>query len=153
MNPRLRELMSTRLRELRPRWGLSFQWCENRRLSHAHLLPYVESWSATSSSSLWRLLSKWDVMAHSSHTRILGRLMVSSCNLVGGCRVRFLMHGPHRTLDRRWFGLRMTGRLLALSASCIFPLRLHASLSQTFDGFFSLMSASCLVLMRQCLSD
>ena len=28
-----------------------------------------------------------------------GRLMVSSCTLVGDCRVRFLMRTPHYTLD------------------------------------------------------
>ena len=30
----------------------------------------------------------------------LGRLMVKSCTLVGGCTVRFLMRTPHCTLDR-----------------------------------------------------
>ena len=37
------------------------------------------------------------------------------------------------------FGLRMTDMLIALSASCVFPLRLHTSLPQTYDWlFFSL---------------
>ena len=36
--------------------------------------------------------------------------------------------------------------LLALSASCIFPLWLYASLPQTHNWLFSLMSASCLGL-------
>ena len=40
-------------------------------------------------------------------------------------RVRFLMHRPYCTSDRRKFGLRKTGRLLAHSASCVFPLRLY----------------------------
>ena len=72
--------------------------------------------------------------------------MVNSCMLVGGCRDRFLMRTPYRTLDGRRFGMRMVGMLLALSASCIFPLRLHASLPRTSDWLFSLMSAGCLGL-------
>ena len=36
--------------------------------------------------------------------------------------------------------------LLALSASCVFSLRLHASLPRIYSWFFSLMSASCLGL-------
>ena len=43
-------------------------------------------------------------------------------------------------------GLRMTRMLLALCPSCVFPLRLHTSLPQTYDWLFSLMSASCLGL-------
>ena len=54
--------------------------------------------------------------------------MVSSCMLIGGCRVRFLVRGPYCTLDRRRFRLRMIRRLLAPTASCIFPLWLYASL-------------------------
>ena len=78
--------------------------------------------------------------------RLLGRLMVSPYVIVGDCRVRFLMPTPCCTLDRRRFGLRMIRMLHALSASCVFPLRLHASLSRTYDWLFSLMSASCLGL-------
>ena len=37
--------------------------------------------------------------------------------------------------------------LLALSASCVFPLRLYASLSRTYHWPFLLMSANCLGLM------
>ena len=76
----------------------------------------------------------------------LGRLMVRFRMLVGGCRVRFLMCRPYCTLDRRRFGLRMTGRLLALSVSCVFPLQLHASLPQICSWLFSLMSANRLSL-------
>ena len=72
--------------------------------------------------------------------------MVSSCMLIGGCRVWFLMHTSYRFLDIQRFGLRMTGMLLALFASCIFPLRLHASLPRTYNWLFSMMSASCLGL-------
>ena len=35
---------------------------------------------------------------------LLGRWMVNSCMFVGGCRDRFLMRIPYRTLDRRRFG-------------------------------------------------
>ena len=41
---------------------------------------------------------------------------------VGGCRVGFLMRTPYYTLDRRRFGMRMIGMLLALSASCFISL-------------------------------
>ena len=57
-----------------------------------------------------------------------GRLMATSGMLDGGRRVRFFMRWPYCTLDRRSFRLRMIGMLLALSASCVFPLRLYASL-------------------------
>ena len=68
----------------------------------------------------------------SSRRGLLGKLMVSSCMLVGVCRHRFLMRTPYRTLDRRRFRMRMVGLLLAVSASCVFPLRfiLLASNSQ-----------------------
>ena len=72
--------------------------------------------------------------------------MVSSCMLVGGCRDRFLMRTPSRTLDRQRFGMRMVMMLLGLSASCVFPLRLYASLPWTHNWLFSLMSTSCLNL-------
>ena len=75
-----------------------------------------------------------------------GRFLVSSCMLVGGCRDRFLMRTLYCTLDRRRFGLRMIKMLLVLSASCVFPLRLHASLPRTYNWLFSMMSASCLGL-------
>ena len=77
---------------------------------------------------------------------LLGRLMVSSWLLVGGCRDRFLMRVPYRTLDRRRLGMRVVGMLLALSASCVLPLRRYASLPRTHIWLFSLMSASCLGL-------
>ena len=54
--------------------------------------------------------------------------MVNSCMLIRGCGDGFLMLTPSCTLDRRRFGFRMIGMLLALSASCIFLLRLYASL-------------------------
>ena len=44
-----------------------------------------------------------------------GRLMISSCTLVGGCVDRLLMRTPYCTLDRRRFGLRMIGMLVALT--------------------------------------
>ena len=69
--------------------------------------------------------------------------MVNSCMLVGDCIVWFLKRTSYCTLDRRRFGLRMIGMLLALSASCVFPLRLHASLPRNYNWLFSLMSASC----------
>ena len=72
--------------------------------------------------------------------------MVNSCMLVGGCRDWFLMRTLYRTLDRRRFGMRVVGMLLALSASCVFPLLLCASLPRTYNWLSSLMSASCLGL-------
>ena len=77
---------------------------------------------------------------------ILGRLMVSSCMLIGGCRICFLMGTPCCTLDRRSFGLRMIEMQLTLSASCVFPLPLHASLPRTYNWLFSLMSTNYLSL-------
>ena len=68
---------------------------------------------------------------------LLGRLMVSSGILAGGCRDQFLMRTPFRALDRSRFGMRMVGILLALSASCVFPLRLHASLPRTYMAFLT----------------
>ena len=76
--------------------------------------------------------------------------MVNSCLLIGGCRDWFLMCTPYRTLDRRRFGMRMVGMLCPLSSSCGFPLRLYASLPQTHNWLFSLMSASCLGLRPLC---
>ena len=80
----------------------------------------------------WLIPRKWG---------FFGRLMVNCCMLVGGFRDWFLMFTPYCTLDRRRFGLRMRGMLLTLSASCTFPLQLHASLPL---WLFSLMSTSCL---------
>ena len=51
------------------------------------------------------------------------------------------MRTPYCTLGRRRFGMKMIGMLLALSVSCVFPLLLNASLLQTHDWLFSLMSA------------
>ena len=78
--------------------------------------------------------------------------MVSSCMLVGGCRDQFLMHNLYRTLDRQRFGMRMVMMLLGLSASCVFPLQLYASLPQTHNWLFSMRSASCLRLILACAS-
>ena len=72
--------------------------------------------------------------------------MVNIFVLVGGCGDRFLMRTPYRTLNSRRFGMRMVGMLVALSASCVFPLLLYASLPLTYDWLFSLMSAICLGL-------
>ena len=54
---------------------------------------------------VWIIPHKWG---------LLGRLMVNSCMLVGGCRDQFLMRTPYCTLDRRRFGLRMIWMLLFL---------------------------------------
>ena len=67
--------------------------------------------------------------------------MVSSWVFVGGCTDRFLMCTPYCTLDRRRFGMRMIGMLLTLSASCVFPSRLHACLTPTYDWLFTLVSS------------
>ena len=72
--------------------------------------------------------------------------MVNSCMLVGGCRDRFLMCTSYCTLDRQKFGMWMVGMLLTLSASCVFPLQLYASLPWTYNWLSSLMSASYLGL-------
>ena len=76
----------------------------------------------------------------------LGRLVVSSCMIIGGWTAGFLMCRPSCILDRQSFGLRMIWMLLALSASCVFPLQLHASLPQAYNWLFSLMGTSCLTL-------
>ena len=68
---------------------------------------------------------------------LLGSLMVNSCMLVGGCRDKFFMHTPYRTLDRWGYGMRMVGMLHALSASCVFPLRLYASGLKLKTGFLA----------------
>ena len=46
------------------------------------------------------------------------------------------MNTPYCTLDRRRFGLRMIGMLFVLSASCVFLLRLFASLPRNYDRVF-----------------
>ena len=84
------------------------------------------------------------MMAHSLQKSIFGK--VDGQFLHGGCRVQFWMRKPYCTLDRRGVGLRMMGMLLALSASCVFALRLRTSLPRTDNWLFSLMSASCLGL-------
>lgn len=56
----------------------------------------------------------------------LGRPRVGSWMPVGGCRVWFLMCTLYCILDGQTLELRMITRLLALSASCAFPLWLHA---------------------------
>ena len=96
-------------------------------LIHQHLRPYA----------------RWLIPRRRG---FVGSLMVSSCMLAGGCRVRFLTCTPYCTLDRRRFGMRMVRMLLALSAFCVFPLRLYASLPRTHNWLFSLISDSCLGL-------
>ena len=76
----------------------------------------------------------------------LGRLIANSCMFIGGCRDGFLMRRTYCILDRWRFGLRMIRMLFALSAYCIFPLRLYASQPRTHNWLFSLMSPSCLGL-------
>ena len=113
---------------------------ENKNFPASHLLRKV--FKGIFSSVEW-----WCWWPISRIRGFLGRLMVSFCMLVGGRRVRFLMCTPYRTLNRRRFGRRMIGMLLAPSVTCVFPLRLHASLPRTYDlFFFSLMSAICLCL-------
>ena len=53
------------------------------------------------------------------------------------------------SVDMRSFGLRMTEKPFGLSSSCVFPLRLHASIPRTYNSLFSLMSASCLCRRKQ----
>ena len=75
-----------------------------------------------------------------------GRLMISYCTPVGGCRVGFLMRRPCCFLDRWRFRPRMIGRLLASCTSCVCPLWHYDSVPWTYDWPFSLMSANCLGL-------
>ena len=95
-------------------------------------------------SPFWTQNKRWWLIPRKRG--FLGRLMVSSCTLVGGCRVRCLMRTPYFTLGRRRSGLRTAGLLLALSAFYVFPLWLHASLPRTYDCLLSLMSTNCLGL-------
>ena len=88
-------------------------------------------------------------MADPSQKRILGRLVVSSCMLVSGCRVWFLMCRPKVCTLNRWslgWGWLGCCKLFLPPASFLFPLWLHASLPWTYDWLFLLMSASCLSL-------
>ena len=66
------------------------------------------------------------MMAHFSQARMP----------VDGCRDRFLMRTPNCTLDRRRFGMRSIGMLLALSASCDFSYAASClSASKRATGF------------------
>ena len=60
-------------------------------------------------------------MADSARTTMRKSRGSSSCMPFTGCTVRFLLRRPNCTLLRRRLGLRMIGRLLAPSASCVFP--------------------------------
>ena len=115
-------------------WGFHLlQLCSHVRFGVLHMYPLS-------------VQSVMIMMADSMQMRMLGRLTVSSCMLVDGCRVRFLMCRPYCTSDRRKFGRRMIviGMLLTFFAFCIFQL--HARLPWTYNWFFSLMSANCLSL-------
>ena len=97
--------------------------------------------------SIWKPMM---MMADSLQMRILGRLVVSSCMLVGDCRVWFLMHRPYCTLDRQRFGLKMIGMLhaffcllrLSFVASCLFASNLWLA-SLTDEHQLSQSEASC----------
>ena len=114
------------------------------------------SWNGSSSYIFRELKFYFSAMFHSSRpdSSFLADkdcwegLMVHPCTLVGGWKDRFLMRTPYCILDRRRFGIRMVGVLLALSASCVYPLQLHVSLprSRSHNWLFSLMSANCLGL-------
>ena len=67
----------------------------------------------------------------------LGRLIVKSCTLAGGCRDRFLMHTLYCTLDRRRFGLRVVGVLLALCLLCFSFAASHLSVSNLQLAFLT----------------
>ena len=71
----------------------------------------MREWFICSCSNTLYLLWWWLI---SRRRGLLGRLMVNSCMLVGGCRDWFFMRAPYRTLDRQRFGMRMVGMLLAL---------------------------------------
>ena len=87
------------------------------------------------------------MMADSSQTRILGKVdgQLLHCLLVA-LEADSRCAQPPALWARRRFGLKMIGMLLALSASCVFPLHLHVSLPRTYKWLFSLMSAGCLGL-------
>ena len=86
------------------------------------------------------------LMAHFSRTKIVGKVDGQFMHAhFGGCRDRFLMRTPYCTLDK-WFVMRTVGMLLTLSAACVLPLQLYASLPRTHSWLFSLMSTSSLGL-------
>ena len=58
------------------------------------------------------------MMAHSSQTKIVGKV---DGQFLQVSLVAVDAHPLYRTLDRRRFGMRRVGMLLALSASCVFP--------------------------------
>ena len=75
------------------------------------------------------------MMADSSQARIVGKIDVRCCTLVGGSRVRSLMRTPFCTLDRRRFGLRTIAMLpafcllrLSFAASCLSASNLRLAL-------------------------
>ena len=94
----------------------------------------------------WPSLKVQEPMADSWQTRIWeGWWSVRVCSLVvvesdSWCA------DPTALWTGDAFWPRIIGMLLALSASCLFPLRLHASLPRTYECFCSLMSVSCLGL-------
>ena len=126
------------------------------------LLPYYPS--CTDPSWLWCLLERgidmYSSEMHGSMTCLghlslvpkwwlipcrpgfLGRFMVSSCMLVGGCWVQFLMQTPYCPLDRRGFRLRMI--LMLLCSFCHQCLSFAASCLSASNLW--LMSANCLAL-------
>ena len=135
----------------RRKTGLGKTWSDNLTQRHRRKIGPGTTWSdnLTQRFSLHQRGSVTKFMRKRLIPRrrgCLGRWMVCSRMLAGGCRVRFWMRRPYCTLDRRRYGLRMVEMLLVLSASCVFPLRLHASLPRTYDWIFSLMSVSCLGL-------
>ena len=87
------------------------------------------------------------MMADSSQMRIFGKVdgQFLHCLLVA-IEADSRCAQPTALWARRRFGLKMIGMLLALSASCVFPLHLHVSLPRTYKWLFSLMSANCLGL-------
>ena len=91
----------------------------DRTNSHVGLRKEIASTCLSSrangaGSLVWRPRSTWWCWWLN-----IRRLEVSSCMLVGGCRVRFLMRRPYCTLDcRRRLGQIMTRRPLAHSAHC-----------------------------------
>ena len=76
-------------------------------------------------------------MAHSSQTRIVGKVDGQCLHALWWLERPFLHVHPYRILDRRRFRMRMVGMLLALSAACVFPLWLYASLPQTQLAFLA----------------
>ena len=97
------------------------------------------------------------VMAHSSQTKTVGKVDGQFLHVRWWLQRSILdVHPlPHFRQAKDW---DEDGRdaacsfcllrffLLAFSASCVFPLRLYASLPRTHNRHFSVMSASCLGL-------